>query len=122
MKSGEIFSEIKKLVSEGDSYYKELRKKHSLVEKLKLDIEHEIELDRLSASAMMKKYKEYKNLLETRRIIKDEIDFMSKIREYSFTGDDINKLKQSIETIGNNKKNRVYTKKVEINERKSLGV
>lgn len=55
-------------------------RKQSMLENLRNDIEHEIELNKLSGSEMMKKYKELQACLKLRRKYKDELEYLLIIR------------------------------------------
>ncbi len=73
-------SSIETIVNDIDLKYDEAREKHSYFDKLKLDIEHEMELDVLSASERACKYKEYHSCLKLRRKYKEGVEYFLKAK------------------------------------------
>lgn len=60
--------------------YNSAVEKQSILDNLKNDIEHEIELEKLSGSEMMVKYKELQACLRLRRKYKDDLEYLLSIR------------------------------------------
>lgn len=71
---------IQEQIDSFEKFYKDATEKQSLLDNLKNDIEHEIELDKLSGSEMMKKYKELQACLKLRRKYKNDIEYLNSIR------------------------------------------
>lgn len=103
-----ILDELQKVEDE----YILAKTRHSQIERIIVDIEHEIELDKPSGSDMVKKYKELQTAFRLRRIYKDDVDYLIKFRETS-------NLKQTKKTINGissteiSKNNRNYRTRIE---------
>lgn len=97
--------------------WKELHDRLSVADQKKIDIEHFIELYKLSASQGFKAYKMLQEALLERREIKDRIDELRPLMDFlnkSFVFDNNrhNTITQSINNKINNKKSRQYTARV----------
>lgn len=68
--------EIHDILQEIEDKYKEAKEKQSIIDSIRNDILHEIELNRYSAIQMTKKYKELQATLQIRRRYKDNLEYL----------------------------------------------
>lgn len=110
---------LEKILEEIESTYEEAKEKSSILDQIRNDILHEIELDNLDAIAMTRKFKELKATLKLRRKYKDNVNYLIKFRQ------NLN-LKMSKKTIASIKglekqlDKRKYSNRIESSIRKEI--
>jgi len=65
--------EIELIIQELETNYNYCNEKQSQLDKIIVDIEHEIEFDSVDGSTMLLRYKEFKSALRLRRMYKDKV-------------------------------------------------
>lgn len=71
-----LLDKVNNILKDIDCYQKECSDKCSEYDKQLVDIQHCLELEKLSASQMMQIVSKQKSILLERRIVKDELDYM----------------------------------------------
>ena len=94
-----------------ENKYDELKIKHSIIDKIILDVEHEIGLDPADGKRMLWKYKELKQFLQLRWKIRDEIQLLDLIRPQLNLGV-LYKLENNQIELEKKLENRTYTKRI----------
>lgn len=108
--------ELKNILDEIEDNYNKAKSKSSVIDKIIVDIEHEIEFDKPSGAQMVKKYKELQTAFRLRREYKDNVDYFIKFR----SGLNIKHISISEKGLENQQKsneNRKYSKRVAIETR-----
>ena len=72
----EILTDISKLVEELEIKFKHAREKTTQLDRMLVQIYHEIEFGKMDAVAIMKKHKELKGVLKLRRLYKNRLERM----------------------------------------------
>ena len=103
--------EVENILSDVEKLYNECREKQGILDKLKNDIEHEIELDKMDAVAMVKKFKEYQSVLKLRRKYKDNVAMLRSYRS-KFSLKKLNNVRNSVKQINTNQQCRGYKYRV----------
>ena len=107
--------ELKKI----EDAFNSATKKQSMLDNLRNDIEHEIELDKLSAVEMTKKYKELQACLRLRRKYKDELEYLLAIRD-SVNLTLTKNAKERVEKVDKKLSNRTYNIRIKQEVRDEL--
>lgn len=71
-----LIDKVNNILKDIDAYHKECSDKCSEYDKQLVDIQHCLELEKLSATQMMQLVSKEKNILLERRVMKDEMDYM----------------------------------------------
>ena len=79
-KARETLLQLKEKIHELEVMWKTLNAKQSSIDKMIVQLEHEIEIQNLDAVGMAKKYKELKGIFRLRRKYKNEIEVISTTR------------------------------------------
>jgi len=102
-----------------EKMYAEATEKQSILDNLRNDIEHEIELNKLSGSEMMIKYKELQACLRLRRKYKDGLEYLLSIR-IGLNLTQVKNAKENISKVDNKLINRDYSNRVKQEVREEL--
>jgi len=76
----EILDTVSTKVEEIEVLYTMSIEKHSIIDKMVVQLLHEIELENVDAVSMMKQIKELKGVLKLRRKYKDNVDYLVVVR------------------------------------------
>lgn len=72
--------DIEEILADVEEVYKSVTERQSQIDRLIIDLEHEIELENYPAHKMMLKYKELKACFRLRRKYKNELEYLMAIR------------------------------------------
>ena len=110
---------MKSSVSVIDEQFKMCSEKQSQLDLLLIDIYHEIELEKLSAPEMMKKYKELKACLTIRRRYKNMLEYINIVRGSIKTGNFDGAIK-GIESLDKREGNKKYHHRIKAELREEI--
>ena len=103
--------EIQSLTKDIEKEYKNTKHKQSILDKLIVDLEHEIEFDKMDAIDMSKKIKEMRAVLKLRRKYKNNMEYFTEIRK-SINPMQVGKSLVSWDNIRIKQENKKYTHRV----------
>jgi hypothetical protein len=116
---GTHISIIKKSTEVLEDLYNESVQGQSLLDKLLLDLEHEIEFNKYDAIHMMKKYKELRDFLNLRRYYKDCQEVLTETRKFMILPRAM-QIEGSYNSVKLRQDKRKYTNRVSQSERALL--
>lgn len=109
-------AQLRDILQDIEDEYKRAYAKVGVVDKIIVDIEHEIELERFDAVGMVKKYKELQTAFRLRRKYKDDTEFLRNFR-HTINVKELNKSAKSINSTYNSQSNRKYGLRVRVETR-----